>query len=409
MKRILFITAAALLLIVQMQPAAAGPAAISESGATAISAFLKGAVDRGEVPGIVALVVDRQGVLYHEAFGKQDAARNVPMAKDTIFRIASMTKAVTSMGVMMLVEQGKLDLTDEASKWIPWLKNPQVISTFDEAAGAYETRPARRPITIEQLLTHTSGIGYTWSDPGLAVVQRKSSPKEEELPLANEPGERWTYGASTKVLGDIIEKISGQRIDAFLEARIMGPLGMSDTVFEVPRSKYSRVVTIHQKANGKLTEQPNPETLPVSLRADGGLFSTAGDYGQFLRMILNNGELGGKRLLSERTLKNVGRNHMGSTLVRLQPSANGALSQAYPLGAGTDKWGLGFQLAGKPSAPGTRSEGSMAWAGIFNTEFWVDPKERIGVILLMQMLPFYDAQAIEVLQGFEKLVYQNLK
>ena len=409
MTRVLLMAAAALLLMSQTQSTAAGPGTISQPGAAAISAFLTGAVDRGEVPGIVALVVDRKGVLYHEAFGKQDVARNLPMATDTIFRIASMTKAVTSMGVMMLVEEGKLGLDDEASKWIPWLKNPQVISKVDEAAGTYETRPARRAVTIRQLLTHTSGIGYSWSDPGLALVQRKANPKEEDLPLANEPGERWTYGSSTKVLGDVIEKISGQRIDAYLQARITGPLGMNDTVFEVPANKYSRVVTIHQKSNGRLTEQPNPATLPVSLRADGGLLSTAPDYGQFLRMILNKGELGGRRFLAERTMKDVGRNHMGAIVVRQQPSAVATLSRPYPLGAGTDKWGLGFQLAGKPSAPNTRSEGSMAWAGIYNTEFWVDPKQEIGVILLMQMLPFYDEAAIQVLQGFEKLVYQNLK
>ena len=358
---------------------------------------------------MVALVVDRRGVIYHEAFGKQDVGRNIPMARDTIFRIASMTKPVTSMGVMMLVEEGRLKLDDEAGKWITSMWNRRVLDRVNAADGTYETRPAKRPITIRQLLTHTSGIGYAWSDPGLALVQKRESPAEDALPLVHEPGERWTYGASTRVLGDIIESLSGQRIDRFLQARIFGPLGMRDTFFEVPKDKYGRVVTTHQKTDGKLVEQPVPAEIPTSLRADGGLLSTAGDYARFMQMLLNGGELDGARLLSERTVRLVGENHMGRILVRQQPSANAGLSRPFPLGAGTDTWGLGFQRAARPRGPGTRSEGSLSWAGIFNTEFWIDPKREIGAVLMMQMLPFYDEDAIQILQGFESLVYQHLK
>ena len=409
MVRPILAAAAALFLLLQSHTDARGASAIPPSGTSAITAFLQAAVDRGAVPGMVALVVDRRGVIYHEAFGKQDVGRNIPMARDTIFRIASMTKPVTSMGVMMLVEEGRLKLDDEAGKWITSMWNRRVLDRVNAADGTYETRPAKRPITIRQLLTHTSGIGYAWSDPGLALVQKRESPAEDALPLVHEPGERWTYGASTRVLGDIIESLSGQRIDRFLQARIFRPLGMRDTFFEVPKDKYARVVTTHQKTDGKLVEQPVPAEIPTSLRADGGLLSTAGDYARFMQMLLNGGELDGARLLSERTVRLVGENHMGRILVRQQPSANTGLSRPFPLGAETDTWGLGFQRAARPRTPGTRSEGSLSWAGIFNTEFWIDPKREIGAVLMMQMLPFYDEDAIQILQGFESLVYQHLK
>jgi len=387
------------------------PAASSmpAAGSAAISAFLKDAVDKGQVPGIVALVVRRDGAIYHEAFGRQDVGKNVPMAKDSIFRIASMTKPVTSIGVMMLVEEGKVGLDDDAAKWVPTMRGRQVMYDLDQAAGTWKTRPANRPITIRQLLTHTSGIGYNWSDTGLALVQRKEMPQEDALPLVGDPGTRWTYGSSTRVLGDVIEKISGQRIDAYLQARILGPLGMRDTFFEVPKDRYARVVTTHQKRDGKFTETPNPATLPVQLRADGGLLSTADDYARFIRMMLNGGQLGSARVLKQSTVRDIGRNHMGAIRVRQQPSANPGLSKPYPLGAGSDTWGLGFQLAGRPANPLDRSEGSMSWAGIFNTEFWIDPKREIGGVLLMQMLPFYDDDAIRILQGFERLVNQHAR
>jgi CubicO group peptidase (beta-lactamase class C family) len=331
------------------------------------------------------------------------------MQKDAIFNIASMTKAVTSVGVMMLVEQGKLGLDDEVSKYLPAFKSPKVLSKVDLAAGTYETRPATRPITIRQLLTHTSGIGYSWSDPGLALVQKKTGAADLDLPLVNEPGAQWTYGASTRVLGQVIEKISGQSIDAFLEARILGPLGMRDTTYTVPSSKTSRVVTRHQKADGKIVETQNPDPIPPTIRGDGGLYSTATDYGRFVQMVLNKGQLGGVRLLKEQTVGEMSRNQTGSVKVRLQPTAEPLRSKPYPLGAGEDVWGLGFQLAapGKPAA-NMRRPGSMNWAGIYNTFYWIDPEKQIGVVVLMQMLPFYDDAAIQILQGVERLVYQHV-
>jgi CubicO group peptidase (beta-lactamase class C family) len=408
MKQLLAIVAVLALMVgVKAVP----PLTFTNEGSSALSTFLGDAVARGDVPGIVAIVVDRDKVLYHEAFGKQNVAKNVPMAKDTIFRIASMTKAVTSVGVMQLVEQGKLGLDDDVSKYLPRLKNPQVFSKVDEKAGTYLTQPAKRPITIRELLTHTSGVGYSWSDHGLAIAQKKTgATNDSELPLVNEPGAQWTYGASTRVLGEVIEKITGERIDAYLEAHVLGPLGMHDTSYTVPQDKYSRVITVHQKANNAITETQNPTPIPATIRGDGGLFSTASDYSRFVQMILNRGQLGGVRILKESTVAEMSKNQTGSVKVRLQPTADPLRSKPYPLGAGEDVWGLGFQIAApKIPNPSMRSPGSLSWAGINNTFYWIDPQKQVGAVLLMQMLPFYDEAALRVLNGFEERVYRNLK
>jgi CubicO group peptidase (beta-lactamase class C family) len=408
MKQLLAIVAVLALMVgVKAVP----PLTFTNEGSSALSTFLGDAVARGDVPGIVAIVVDRDKVLYHEAFGKQNVAKNVPMAKDTIFRIASMTKAVTSVGVMQLVEQGKLGLDDDVSKYLPRLKNPQVFSKVDEKAGTYLTQPAKRPITIRELLTHTSGVGYSWSDHGLAIAQKKTgATNDSELPLVNEPGAQWTYGASTRVLGEVIEKITGERIDAYLEAHVLGPLGMHDTSYTVPQDKYSRVITVHQKANNAITETQNPTPIPATIRGDGGLFSTASDYSRFVQMILNRGQLGGVRILKESTVAEMSKNQTGSVKVRLQPTADPLRSKPYPLGAGEDVWGLGFQIAApKTPNPSMRSPGSLSWAGINNTFYWIDPQKQVGAVLLMQMLPFYDEAALRVLNGFEERVYRNLK
>ncbi len=390
---------------------AASAPALDAQGPGALSSFLTQAVRRGDVPGAVVLIAAPDRVLYHEAFGKMNVAQGVQMRKDAIFRIASMTKAITSVAVMMLVEEGKLGLEDDVSKYLPQFKTPQVITRLDLSAGTYETRPARRPITIRQLLTHTSGIGYSWSDPGLALVEKltgKTSPAD--LPLVNEPGDRWTYGAGPKVLGDVVAELSGQPIESFLESRIFRPLGMTDTGYSVPPAKRDRVVTLQQSKDGRLIEIPNPETIAAQPRGDGRLFSTASDYCRFVQMILNHGKLGNARLLRPETVRDMGRNQTGDIKVRLQPSANTDYSKPFPAGAGEDVWGLGFQLASptKPD-PAMRRPGSMSWAGINNTFFWIDTREEIGVIVLMQQLPFYDEPALGVLRGVETRVYQHLQ
>jgi CubicO group peptidase (beta-lactamase class C family) len=237
----------------------------------------------------------------------------------------------------------------------------------------------------------------------------KTKQTELDLPLLFDPGERWAYGASTRVLGHVVETISGLKIDAFLASRIMNPIGMQDTGYLVPATKYSRVVAVNARGtDGKFVERPMPATLPATVQGDGGLYGTASDYGLFLRMLLNGGTVNGKRILSERSVKTIFENHMGNVVVKEQESANLTLSRNFPTGAGKDRWGLGFQLAAEKE-PNRRSAGSGTWAGIFNTHFFIDPSREIGVIVMMQTLPFYDEASMKVYAGVEEAVYRNLK
>ena len=392
------------------QPAAqgAGTASFAASKGAALTAFLQEAVSRGDVPGVVVAVTGPDRLLYHEAFGSMNVAQKAAMSKDAIFNIASMTKPITSAAIMMLVDDGRLRLDDDVAKYLPKYRNPLVITNFNKADGTYSTRPAKRAITIRHLLTHTSGIGYGFSSPTVAAIQQKTKLSELDMPLLFDPGEGWAYGASTRVLGSVVEAISGQRLDAFLEARLLRPLGMRDTSYLVPKEKYPRVVTSHGRAEAGWTERPVPPALPANVAGDGGLYSTAADYALFLQMLLNDGRAGTTRVLQERTVRAMFENHTGRVVVQTQQTTNPALSQPFPLGAGEDTWGLGFQLS-RPKArtPNTRSPGSGTWAGIFNTHFWIDRSDDVGVIVMMQVLPFYDERAMAVLRGVEERVYRK--
>jgi CubicO group peptidase (beta-lactamase class C family) len=376
-----------------------------------IDDYLAGVVRDTRIPGIVALAVDADRIVYAGAFGRQDVARSVPMANDTIFRIASMTKPVTSTAVMMLVQEGDLGLDDPVSDYLPAFEDEQVIENFNPADKSYTTRPAVSPMTVRHLLTHTSGLGYAFSNHTLAALAGTEPPGASvtRFPLLHDPGTRWTYGESTRVLGTLVEEVSGQPLDEFLSERLFVPLGMSDTFYRVPAQKIGRVVTVHRTTAEGLVEAPNGSEVTAPVYGDGGLHSTAGDYAKFIQLFLNDGRApNGVRLLSEATVALMGENHIGAVLVEEQPAALPALTEPFPLGAGRDKFGLGFQITGPHRDPFARSPGSMSWAGIFNTEFWIDPARGVGGVLLMQYLPFYDAAAIRALQGFEHRVYEGL-
>jgi methyl acetate hydrolase len=394
-------------------PSVAAAAKTNPLDATALSSQLAAAVERGDTPGVVALVVDRDGVLYEGAAGKLDVGRDVPMPIDAIFNIASMTKPVTSVAIMMLLEEGKLQLDDPVSKYLDGFDNLQVMTKFNEADGSYETRPAKRAMTIRHLLAHTSGIGYAFCNPIVARLQRGTQKSEWEIPLLSDPGDQWNYSASTRVLGLIVEKLTGMPLESWYQERIFKPLGMVDTSWAVAPDKQSRVSMIHSRATGTLQEQPRasiPSAPTAPFRGDGGLYSTVHDYGLFMRMLLNAGRLGPTRLLSEKSVKLMGRNHTGSIFVEQQPAADPLRTKPFPLGAGHDKFGLGFQIASKDERYAKfRSPGSMSWAGIFNTEFWIDPERHIGGVQMMQVLPFYDDGAIRTLRDFEELVYRDLR
>jgi methyl acetate hydrolase len=403
--------AAALILIPGALAAvrAADRPALAPAGGSALTTQLLKSVADG-IPGIVGLVVNQDEVLFVAAAGKQDVARGVAMKPDSIFRIASMTKPITSTAIMMLVESGKLSLDDPVSKYLPNFKDRPVIGSFNAATGAYQTRPAKREVTIRHLLTHTSGIGYGWSSHVVAKLIGNDRDRETELPLLFDPGEKWMYGASTRVLGQVIERTSGQPLDLFLRDRILKPLGMKDTGFAVAAANVPRVVTVHSRTDGKLVEQANLPTQQAPVRGDGGLYSTAHDYGIFIRMLLNGGTLQGSRLLSERSVQMMEQNQIGSVVVEEQPAADVLRSRPYPLGAGRDKFGFGFQIAMKdPRYAKYRTESSLSWAGINNAHFWIDPQRRIGAVWLAQVLPFYDEACIRSLRGFEEIVYQSLR
>ena len=386
----------------------------SDAGKAALSHQLSGAVSRGDTPGVVALVTGRDGVLYEGAAGKLDVAHKTAMPVNAIFSIASMTKPVTSVAIMMLLEEGKLKLDDPVSKYLPGFDNLRVITKFNEKDATYETRPAKRAMTVRHLLTHTSGIGYGFTNPIEYRLTQATKKGEWELPLLSDPGEKWNYSASTRVLGMIVEKITGTPLEDWDQQHIFKPLGMVDTSYAVPAAKQSRVPTQYNRiSGGGLQEQKPPATIPSTptapFRGDGGLYSTVEDYGKFVQMMLNGGHLGPAKILSESSVKMMGENNIGAIFVELQPDADKLRTKPFPLGAGHDKFGLGFQIASdNPQYAKFRSPGSMSWAGIFNTEFWIDPVKHIGGVQMMQVLPFYDDGAIRTLRDFEELVYQNL-
>ena len=319
---------------------------LAQSPATTTSdkldTFLRARVAAGEVAGVVAMVVDRQSTIYSGAFGKADVGKSRPMTVDSIFRIASMTKPVTSLAAMMLVEQGELRLDDPIAKYLPAFSRVQVLTSWHEADSTYDARPPRRPITVRDLLTHTSGIAYSFVDARLVKLD-DGHMSTWELPLVSDPGERFVYGPNTAVLGDIIAKVSHMPLDAFLETKVFAPLGMRDTFFSVPQNKIDRVVTTHARtADGSLRETPNPDSLKAPVRGDGGLFSTAADYGRFMQVFLNRGRVGPARLVSERTIDLMTSNQIGTVRMAEQPSANLEFARPFPIGAGKDTFGLGF-------------------------------------------------------------------
>jgi len=400
----------AILLLIGYRARSTGSPTLDVSGAAAIDRMFQAAVDKGEIPGVVAAVTNKDRILYLKAFGKQDVARSVPMSKDTVFRIASMTKPVTSVGIMMLYDQGKLRLDDPVSNYLPAYRGREVIASFNEQDATYTTRPATGEMTIRHLLTHTSGFSYPFTSPTVLAIQTKTGKDHKELPLLFDPGTKWSYSPATAVLGDIVEKISGQSIEAWDQSRIFRPLGMVDTAYTPSAETAARLATIHQREATGLVETPNPPRYTPSVRGDGGLVSTASDYSAFVQMFLNDGRWRGTELLKPATVRLMTSNQIGSVVVDTMPAVMPRRSAAFPFGAGQDKFGLGFQITVKDgTSTHERGAGSYTWAGINNTHFWVDPKNRIGVVILTQVLPFYNATSMDVMKRFERLIYEHLQ
>lgn len=387
--------------------------ALDPNGPADIDSYLRQVVEQTYIPGVVALVTNVDRAIYHGAFGQADAARGRAMREDAIFRIASMTKPITAVAVMMLVEQGRVALDDPIAEHLPGVVPSEVFASFDPATRRYTSRPASTAVTIRHLLTNTSGLGYPWANKTLFALigSEQPSPTVTSFPLLFDPGTRWAYGESMRVLGMLVETLTGRTMEAFYKERIFDPLGMADTAWTVPEAKRERLVTAHSRAAAGLVETPNAAgPIGGNARGDGGLFSTAADYARFLRMLLNGGLApDGTRLLSAESVRLMGRNHTGDVRVELQDVADASRSRPFPVGAGRDSFGLGFQITGQHGDTELRSPGSMSWAGIMNTQFWLDPSRGIGAILLMQYLPFYDDTAIATLEGFERHVSRHFE
>ena len=376
-----------------------------------IDTALRVAVERKDVPGVVALVTDRRRVLYQGAFGVADVSSGRPLTADALFRIASMTKPITSLAAMQLIEQGRFGLDDPVEKYLPEFANLKVFESFDAASGAYRLRPASRPPTVRHVLTHTSGLGY----PFTSAILRDFKPQAGESypfggPLLFDPGARWHYGTSTDVVGKLVEKVSGEKLEDYFRQHIFAPLQMSDTSYNVPQEKASRLVAGQQRAgermDGAIVLQNSQPGLTIAEPiGGGGLASTANDYGRFMRMLLNGGELDGARVLKSETVALMGENHIGTVSVPALKTALPRSADFTFVADGRDKWGLGFLITAD-QVPGKRSPGSLSWGGINNTYFWIDPSRGIAGVILMQYLPFADAKALAVYDAFERGAYQ---
>ena len=387
-----------------------------------IDQHLRQAADAKEVPGVVAVAANDNGIFYEGAFGKRDLAKGTDMTLDSVFWIASMTKALTATAAMQLVEQGKLQLDEPISKVLPDLAAPQVLEGFNDK-GEPKLRPAKRPITLRQLLTHTAGFTYDFWDadtakyvkyanlPGITTCKNAAL----RTPLAFDPGERWEYGINLDYAGKAVEVVSGQNLAVYLREHLFQPLGMKDTDFIIGPDQKNRLVSVHARgADGGLApiEFGIPQE-PEFFMGGGGLYGTGRDYLAFLQMLMHGGEFNGAQILRPETVAQMSKNNIGDiniSRVVLKTTAPTAtpdvdMGQLFP---GQDvKWGLSF-LINPQQGPAGRSGGSLTWAGLANTYFWVDPSKRVAGVILTQILPFADARVFNLYAAFESGVYKSL-
>jgi len=382
-----------------------------------IDQVLRSKCDAKEIPGVVAVAASGSEVIYQSAFGKRDLSKDDPMTSDSVFWIASMTKAVTTAGAMQLVEQGKLSLDEPIGKLLPDLASPQVLEGFD-AQGEPMLRPAKRPITLRQLMTHTAGFCYDlWNGDMGKYLEKKGLPsittcKNDALktPITTDPGTRWEYGTNIDFVGKAVEAASGKRLDAYLRDHMFAPLGMADTDFKIGDAMRKRLVGMHVRgADGSVAPLPfELEQDPEFHMGGGGLYSTAGDYVKFCQMILNKGRGNGNQLLKPETVALMAQNNMGDLVVTKMVSAAPIYTNDVDLYPGmVKKWGLSFMINTAPTPEG-RSPGSLAWAGLANTYFWIDPSRDVAGVILMQLLPFGDGRCLEAFAAFERGVYAGL-
>jgi CubicO group peptidase (beta-lactamase class C family) len=394
--------------------------ALAQSGDAAsrkakIDAMLQKAADAGDVPGVVAVATDRNGTIYEGAFGKRVLGQPEAMTADTVVWIASMTKAVTGAAAMQQVEQGKLDLDAPAAKIVPDIAKAEVLEGFD-GSGQPRTRKPKREITLRHLLTHTAGFSYDiWNTDIAKYMEAKKIPGiitcqnlALTTPLLFDPGERWDYGINIDWAGKMVEAVSGKRLGAYMAENLFTPLGMTSTAFKITPDMRARLAKIHQRddkdALTPLMDLEIPQE-PEFEMGGGGLYSTAGDYLRFVRMILNRGKAGSAQVLKPETVDLMSKNNMGNIRVGLLKTAAPPLSNDAEFFPGVAKsWGLSFQI-NEEKAPTGRPAGGLMWAGLANSYYWIDHTTGIGGVYLTQVLPFADKKSLPLYYEFEKAFY----
>ena len=373
--------------------------------------------DAKDIPGVVAIAATGKDTIYEGAFGKRDLGTGVDMTPDSVFWIASMTKAITTAAAMQLVEQGKLSLDAPIGKVLPDLAAPQVFEGFDDS-GAPILRPATRPITLRHLMTHTAGFCYDmWNGDMVKYLEKTGTPgittcldAALKTPIMTEPGTRWEYGTNIDFVGKAVEAVSGRRLGEYMRENLFKPLGMDDTAFRIGDAQRKRLVGMHARGeDGSL--QPIPfelEQNPEFEMGGGGLYGTAADYIRFTRMILNKGSGNGNQVLKPETVATMAQNHIGELAMGKMTGYVAFATNDVDLYPGmVKKWGLSFMI-NTAVTPEGRSAGSLAWAGLANTYYWIDPARDITGVILMQVLPFADPKCLAAFAAFEAGVYAGL-
>jgi methyl acetate hydrolase len=391
----------------------------AQAARSQIDDVLRQAVDAGDAAGVVAMAATDKGMLYEGTAGRRALDQSATMTPDTVFRIASMTKAITSVAAMQLVEQGKLKLDEPVPGIDPTLASPQVLEGFD-AAGDAKLRPARRPITLRHLLTHTAGFGYEQWDPSInRYVKTAGLPPRAtgklvtiRMPLVFDPGDRWLYGINTDWVGRLVEATSGQPLDVYFRDNIFTPLGMNDSGYQPTAEQRARQARLYtRQPDGSLALQPL-ETVPATPEfwsGGGPLYSTPRDYLTFLRMLLHGGSVNGVRLLKPETVAEMHRNATGNTPCGVLKTEMPGLSNDVNLFPGAPlRWALAYML-NLEGGPNGRNAGTVSWGGLFNTYYWLDPARNVTGLIMTQVLPFADQRVLRLYGHFESSVYEVLK
>jgi methyl acetate hydrolase len=380
-----------------------------------IDGLLEQAVEERAVPGVVAMLGDRDGVLYEGAFGLLNVNGEDPVRADTMFAIMSMTKAFTSVSALQLIERGALELEQPVADILPAFAELQVLEGFD--GDTPRLRPPRSRATIRHLLTHTSGLGYSFGNAELLRYHQLTGDPDImsgklvglQAPLVADPGVRWEYGISTDWLGQVVEAVSGTDLATYCEDRIFAPLGMEDATFHPDEEQAARMMALHFRApDGGLVQQALELPEPEFASGGGGAYATAPDYMRFMRALLRGGELDGERVLAPETVELAFSDHLdGAVLPDGMHAAIPELSNYVPALPFVQGWGLGFRVV-LEDMPGMRRAGTGDWGGLFNCNYWIDRTTGAAGVLLTQVLPFYDARIVEAAAGFELGAYAEL-